>query len=127
RGSIRFSYRSTPPILCEESMALPSTPAARSGVSLILAAALIMAGLILGGYLLGNGLLRARLADRAVTVRGLAERDVTADLATWSIGYSAQGNALAPVQAKIDADTATIRAFLKEHGFTDEEITTAGV
>ena len=39
-------------------------------------------GLVASGYLLGNGLLRAKEADRAVTVRGLAERNVTADLAT---------------------------------------------
>jgi len=45
-------------------------------------AAIVSAGLMMGGYLLGNGLLRAKEADRAVTVRGLAERDVTADLAT---------------------------------------------
>ena len=41
-------------------------------------------GIIVGGYLLGDGLRRARMADRAVTMRGLAERDVTADLATWT-------------------------------------------
>ena len=52
-------------------------------------AAILAIGLIAGGYLLGDGLTRAREADRSVTVRGLAERDVTADLATWTISYSA--------------------------------------
>ena len=45
-------------------------------------AGVLTLGIVLGGYLLGNGLVRAREADRSVTVRGLAERDVTADLAT---------------------------------------------
>lgn len=93
----------------------------------VVPAGLIALGLVLGGYLLGDGLKRARLADRAVTVRGLAERDVVADLATWSIGYSATGNELAPMQAKIDADTAAIRAFLKGFGFADNEIATTSV
>ena len=56
-------------------------------------------GMIVGGYLLGNGLVRAREADRSVTVRGLAERDVTADLATWSLSYSAKAGYLATAQA----------------------------
>ena len=47
-------------------------------------AGLLAFGIVSGGYLLGDGLKRARAADRSVTVRGLAERDVTADLATWS-------------------------------------------
>ena len=42
-------------------------------------AALLAFGAITGGYLLGDGLRRAKAADRSVTVRGLAEKDVTAD------------------------------------------------
>ena len=45
-------------------------------------ATIVSIGIVLGGYLLGNGLLRAKDAERSVTVRGLAERDVTANLAT---------------------------------------------
>lgn len=91
-------------------------------------ASIILAlGLIIGGYLLGDGLLRARMADRAVTVRGLAERDVTADLATWTIAYSAQGSELASVQAEVDRDTQAILAFFKAHGFGDDELSVAGV
>lgn len=91
-------------------------------------ASIILAlGLIIGGYLLGDGLRRARMADRAVTVRGLAERDVTADLATWTIAYSAQGSELASVQAEVDRDTQAILAFFKAHGFGDDELSVAGV
>ena len=42
------------------------------------ASAILAIGLIAGGYLLGDGLTRAREADRSVTVRGLAEKDVMA-------------------------------------------------
>lgn len=80
-------------------------------------AAIISAGLISGGYLLGDGLLRAKQADRAVTVRGLAERDVTADLATWTISYATTSTDLASAQAKVREDTATIERFFKDLGF----------
>ncbi|WP_427968501.1 SIMPL domain-containing protein [Altererythrobacter sp.] len=89
--------------------------------------ALIVAlGLILGGYLLGGGLLRAKEADRAVTVRGLAERDVTADLATWTISYSSTSTDLAAAQAKVRADTKAIEEFFKGLGFPESALQPTG-
>ena len=67
------------------------------------------------------------MADRSVTVRGLAERDVTADLATWTIAYSEQGTELGAVQAAIGEDTRAITDFFRRTGFKDEEVTSAGV
>ncbi len=98
--------------------------AVRSG--LVPAAALVAVGLIVGGYLLGDGLTRARHADRSVTVRGLAERNVTADLAVWTLNYSEQGTDAAQVQAAIDRDTQTIRAFFTQLGFPADALTAAG-
>ncbi|WP_425276887.1 SIMPL domain-containing protein [Sphingomicrobium sediminis] len=95
--------------------------------SLILAAIVLAIGMIAGGYLLGDGLLRAKAADRAVTVRGLAERDVTADLATWTISYSAEGPSLQAVQAEMDRDTETIYAFFREAGFDADALSPSGV
>jgi hypothetical protein len=92
----------------------------------IIAAAILAVGLIAGGYLLGDGLKRAHLADRAVTMRGLAERNVTADLATWTIGFTAQGDELGAVQAESDRDAATVIAFFRQAGFPAEAVTDAG-
>ncbi len=92
-----------------------------------LIAALVLAiGIIAGGYLLGDGLRRARMADRAVTVRGLAERDVTADLATWTISFTAQGNELGAVQAESDRDARTIAEFFRAAGFPANAVNDAG-
>lgn len=84
-------------------------------------------GMVAGGYLLGDGLLRARMADRSVTVRGLAEREVTADLATWTISYSARSSNLSEAQNDIDRDTTAIRAFFDELGFETEALQPSGV
>ncbi|MDM8012230.1 MAG: SIMPL domain-containing protein [Parasphingorhabdus sp.] len=89
-------------------------------------AGLLTIGLIVGGYLLGDGLLRAKMADRSVTVRGLAERDVTADLATWTIAYSAQSTDLQSAQADIDRDTTAITGFFKELGFKADALQPTG-
>jgi hypothetical protein len=93
---------------------------------MVLAAAIVALGLVAGGFLLGDGLRRARSADRSVTVRGLAERDVTADLATWAISYSATGTDLAAVQADVDADTRELEAYFRRLGFPASAITPTG-
>lgn len=83
-------------------------------------------GMIVGGYLLGDGLLRAKEADRAVTVRGLAERDVTADLATWTISYSAKSTSLSEAQQKVRSDTQAIEQFFDDLGFPEDTLQPTG-
>ena len=89
-------------------------------------AGVLSIGLIAGGYLMGDGLLRSKKADRSVTVRGLAEREVTADLATWTIAYSAQSSDLQSAQADIDRDTKAITNFFKELGFKADALKPTG-
>ena len=89
-------------------------------------AALLAFGAIAGGYLLGDGLKRARAADRSVTVRGLAEKDVTADLATWSISYSTTGFDLPTVRAEIDANTKALQGYFTSLGFKPGDLTPTG-
>src|SRR6476469_2055561 len=66
------------------------------------AVAIFAVGLTTSGYALGDGLRRAKMAERTVTVRGVSERNVTANLATWSVDFSQQGTDLSPVQASVD-------------------------
>lgn len=89
--------------------------------------AVLAIGLIVGGFALGDGLKRAHRADRAVTVRGLAERDVTADLATWTIAYSATAGNLSEAQGSVDRDTDQIRSFFRELGFPADALQPTGV
>ena len=107
---------------------LPATAFWRAPQSrtLLFASGILALGLVVGGYLLGDGLTRAREADRSVTVRGLAERDVLADLATWMIAYSASASDMATAQTSVDRDTAAIRAFFKELGFPDDVLQPTG-
>jgi hypothetical protein len=93
---------------------------------LLIAASILALGMVIGGFLLGDGLKRAKMAERSVTLRGLAERDVTADLATWTIVFTEAGSELAPVQAAIEEDTRTVRDFLRRAGFQDGDVTGAG-
>ena len=95
-------------------------------VAWLATAAIFSLGIVIGGYLLGDGLRRAKMAERSVTVRGLSERNVTADLASWTIAYSFQGQELGPVQAAVDEKSRAVRAFFRRHGFKDAEVSDTG-
>lgn len=92
----------------------------------VLSAIILAIGLVAGGYLLGDGIRRARMADRAVTVRGLAERNVTADLATWTISLSSQDTDLAAARNAVEEDARTVQNFFRRVGFRGEDLTDAG-
>jgi len=93
---------------------------------ILIAAGLLAVAIIVGGFLLGDGLRRARMADRAVTVRGLAERNVNANLATWTINFTSQGTELGAVQSESDRDARTVVNFFRAAGFPAAEVTDAG-
>jgi hypothetical protein len=84
---------------------------------------LLALGMIGGGALIGQGVIHARVGDRTVSVRGLAERDVKADLAILPVRFTASGEVLSEVQARIDGDLAIVRRFLAEQGYPADAIT----
>ena len=88
----------------------------------IFGALLIAAGLACGGFFPGYYYYQAKLKNNYVSVKGLAETDVRADLAVWDIKYVATGNALAATQQQINKNLAEVRDFLKLHGFQADEI-----
>jgi hypothetical protein len=83
---------------------------------------LVGAGLAVGGWFVGNGLFAARATERFVTVKGLAERQVPADLVVWPIVFGATGDDLIQLQAEMDGASGRVREFLGGQGFGGEEI-----
>ncbi|MFL6593569.1 MAG: SIMPL domain-containing protein [Luteimonas sp.] len=88
----------------------------------VLAALLVGLGLLGAGWFAAQGMAKLRTADRFVTVKGSAEKVVDADLVVWPLPHSVGGNDLADVQGRLDANTATIRAFFQQAGFQPAEI-----
>jgi len=81
-------------------------------------------GLTTSGYALGDGLRRWKMAEhRNVTVRGVSERNVTADRATWPVNFSHEGTDLSSVQQSVDQQARAVRAFFLRAGFKPQEIT----
>ena len=65
-----------------------------SRAAFVAGSALVALGLTLGGVSIANGMVRMKRADREVTVRGVAQRDVTANKANWQVHYSQHAYAL---------------------------------
>ena len=82
-------------------------------------------GLIVMGYLIAGGIVEFKQMDRSVLVKGLAEREVPADIAIWPIQFIEVSNDLPTLYATIPQKTKIIVDFLKENGFTEDEISTS--
>jgi len=77
---------------------------------------LVAVGIALCGWFVGHGFTKARTADRFVSVKGVSERDVRADMALWPIRYTSTDDNLARAQQKFDDSRKAVVAFLGQHG-----------
>ena len=68
-------------------------------------------GMIIGALLIGSGFARSRM-DRYVTVKGISEREVRADLAIWPLRIVAASDNLATANTQLQESLQKIRAFL---------------
>ena len=91
-------------------------------VAAIIAAVILALGLALGGWFGGQGLVQSRLGDRSVSVKGLSEREVKADLALWGLRFVATGNDLKETQVEIKRNADNVIRFLRSHGFSEDDI-----
>jgi len=79
-------------------------------------------GIAIAGIYLGMSLKESRKPQRAVSVRGLAEREVDADLAVWPITFSETSNDLSDLQKQISEKKKIVTGFLSEAGFLPSDI-----
>lgn len=81
-----------------------------------LAALVLAIGMALGGWFIGQGFVAGRTADRYVTVKGVAEREVEADIALWPIRFVATDDDLDKAQTRVARDQRQIIQFLTQYG-----------
>jgi hypothetical protein len=93
----------------------------RIGPALVLGL-LLCTGLLGLGYWVTNGFMQFKALERSVTVKGLAEREVSADVAIWPIRFSEAGNDLVELYQTVQAHNALVVEFLRQQGFGDAEI-----
>ena len=93
----------------------------------LLAALVLGLGVAAAGWFVAEGVRDWRTAERLVTVRGLAEREVEADLALWPLRLVATSDDLATAQAELARAEAVVMAFMADGGIADEAIEVQGI
>lgn len=86
-------------------------------------ATILALGLILSGTMVGLGFKAGRSADRFVTVKGMSEREVEADLALWPLQIVTADNDLPAAQARMDRMVTLTREFLRNKEIPDDQVT----
>lgn len=82
----------------------------------------IFLGLSTLGYLLADAVITYKQYERSVTVKGLAEKEVKADLVLWPIQFTVANNELAALYDQIEEQTKKISAFLVKNSIPVEDI-----
>ncbi|WP_394192665.1 SIMPL domain-containing protein [Pseudoalteromonas atlantica] len=87
-----------------------------------IAAVAFVIGLLGLGVILKSAAIDVKSMERTVTVKGLAEMEVEADTVIWPLQFSDADNDLEKLVERIEQKNDAVIAFLKLHGFDDNEI-----
>lgn len=94
----------------------------KQGLFLVGALFILALGIGYAGNQIQTGLTEFKSYDRSVRMKGLATRDVEANIALWSISYTETGNDLQVLQEIMDRKGRILVGFFKKQGITDAEI-----
>jgi len=85
--------------------------------------AIICFAIIIAGFFIGNMHKTGKQYDRYVTVKGLSEREVKADLAVWPINITLTGNDLKTLKESIENQNDAVYDFFIAQGFDKNDLT----
>ena len=84
---------------------------------------LIAAGaFVLGGFAVGQGFASSRAGARFVTVKGISEREVNADLAIWPLRLVVSDDDLARGNSRIQGHVREVFKFLGRHNLDTTQV-----
>ncbi|WP_029890831.1 SIMPL domain-containing protein [Polycyclovorans algicola] len=91
-------------------------------ISHIIIAVVLAAAAVVASTQIADGLRQFRSSDRNVTVKGLAEREVAANLVIWPVNFGEADNSLEALYNRLEAHTAAVRAYLQRQQVSDAEV-----
>lgn len=94
----------------------------RNIISSAVLGGLLAVGMVWSGSYLKQAAQVWESSSRVVTVKGLAEREVKADLALWPLHFSVNANQLTGLHEALANDERKIRAFLTARGFPADQV-----
>lgn len=88
-------------------------------------ALLLAVGVAVGGFAIKSGINDFKDKERTVTAKGLSEKEVKADKATWPLKFKELGNDPAELYNRIEKNTQAVVEFLKNNGVNESDISIA--
>ena len=95
--------------------------------STIIAVAIFSVAMIIAAFVGVSAIRTFKTNPRTVSVKGMSSRDFTSDLAVWNFYISNHSATALDGYKAIEAQRATVVAFLKGLGVTDEEMSMGSV
>jgi uncharacterized protein len=89
------------------------TKKASDNGAIAMAGLLVAIGIALAGYWMSDTLYKAKKLTNTVSVKGLAERELKANLAIWEMTYNVTGGDLKTVQEQAERSQQIIREFFR--------------
>ncbi len=103
-------------------MSQDSSSGSFQNIGLIFSILVLALGIGYAGTQVHNGLTNFRSFDRSVSMKGLAQRNVMANLAIWPIAYTETGNSLSEIQDKMDLHARYVLSFLDRHNIRGGQV-----
>ncbi len=83
---------------------------------------LLLGTVVCAAHKIEQGLKGFRTKDNFVTVKGLATREVEANLAIWALRHTVTSNDLVAAQKQLSDDAAKIENFLKDQSILSDDV-----
>lgn len=83
---------------------------------------LLALSIVVAAFILACAARDFTAASRYVTVKGLVERDVEADLALWTLKFRTSGDDLVAAQRQAETNKAAVVAFLTGNGLEEKDM-----
>ncbi|UTF58847.1 SIMPL domain-containing protein [Gilvimarinus sp. DA14] len=74
------------------------------------------------GYFLRDAAIAVKEYERTVTAKGLAEREVPADIVIWPVSFTLASNSLDELYASLEQNTQSVRDYLLARGINAADI-----
>ena len=96
----------------------------KTTISAVVLGTFLFLGLSSLGYLVSDAAIDIKSLERSVTVKGLAEREMPADIAIWPIAFQVANNDLEGLYKLIQGNNQIIVAFLEKYSIESSDINT---
>lgn len=91
--------------------------------AVVILGVLLALGMSLAAFIFGIQAKQIGAGKQTISVKGLAEKPVSADYAEWTVGLRVQGNTFAEALAKLRGERPALDAFLAKQGFAADALT----